>query len=134
MSNETEMASLDAALERDALAASAAAYRDNAANLNSAAAGGLVGGAIGFRDPRMSQDEFEQQWRALKEAEHAASGYLDKLVIYRSADKQWRWKRVAPNGEIVGASSEGYRGYSDCRKNMQRQHTPCEVADVVVED
>ncbi len=43
----------------------------------------------------------------------------DKIIIYRSG-KDWRWKRVAKNGRIVGASSEGYRSKSMCRKNAER--------------
>jgi uncharacterized protein YegP (UPF0339 family) len=27
----------------------------------------------------------------------------DKLQIYKDAAKEWRWRRIAPNGKIVGA-------------------------------
>jgi hypothetical protein len=33
-------------------------------------------------------------------------GADDKFKIYGSAKSGWRWRRVAPNGKIVGASTE----------------------------
>jgi len=44
----------------------------------------------------------------------------DKVIIVRGQDKQWRWRRVAANGEIVGASTEGYVNFNDCRNNYFR--------------
>lgn len=32
----------------------------------------------------------------------------------------WRWRRIAPNGRIVGASTEGYANISDCQDNARR--------------
>ncbi len=43
----------------------------------------------------------------------------DEIIIYRSG-KEWRWKRVAKNGRIVGASSEGYRSFARCLGNARR--------------
>lgn len=48
-------------------------------------------------------------------------GELDRFAIYRDAAGEWRWKRVAPNNKVVGASCEGYRKFSECRMNMFRQ-------------
>ena len=31
----------------------------------------------------------------------------DKWVIYQDNKSEWRWTRTAPNGRIVGASTEG---------------------------
>ncbi|WP_461054175.1 YegP family protein [Spirosoma arcticum] len=44
----------------------------------------------------------------------------DKFEFYKDAQGQWRWRRVAPNGRIVGASSQGYSNYSDCVDNARR--------------
>lgn len=44
----------------------------------------------------------------------------DKFDIYQDSNGYWRWRRVAPNGRIVGASSEGYRNRSDCVSNARR--------------
>jgi hypothetical protein len=41
--------------------------------------------------------------------------------------REWRWRRVAPNGEIVGASTEGYKRKVDCLANAKRAMTPCEI-------
>ena len=44
----------------------------------------------------------------------------DKWEFYRDKDGDWRWRRTAPNGEIVGASTEGYRNSWDCVMNTVR--------------
>ena len=41
---------------------------------------------------------------------------------------EWRWTRFAPNGEIVGASTEGYKRKRDCLANAKRAMTPCPIA------
>jgi len=43
----------------------------------------------------------------------------DTIVVYW-ASSEWRWRRLAPNGRIVGASSEGYRSSARCRANAER--------------
>ena len=40
----------------------------------------------------------------------------DTWEIYSGLDG-WRWRRTAPNGRIVGASSQGYSNRSDCVAN-----------------
>jgi outer membrane protein OmpA-like peptidoglycan-associated protein/uncharacterized protein YegP (UPF0339 family) len=44
----------------------------------------------------------------------------DKWEFYKDADTKWRWRRTAPNGNIVGASTEGYANKVDCEANAQR--------------
>lgn len=43
----------------------------------------------------------------------------DKILVYRSG-RDWRWKRVANNGRVIGASSEGYRSKRRCISNAMR--------------
>ena len=45
---------------------------------------------------------------------------MDKWRIYQDAKGEWRWERIAPNGRIVGASSEGYKNRADCVANAKR--------------
>lgn len=45
---------------------------------------------------------------------------MDKWEIYQDAKKEWRWKRTAPNGKIVAASTEGYKNRADCVANAKR--------------
>jgi len=47
-------------------------------------------------------------------------GSSDKWYFYTDKSNMYRWRRVATNGEIVGASSEGYITLEDCRSNAQR--------------
>lgn len=49
----------------------------------------------------------------------------DTWEIYRDKANEWRWRRTASNGEIVGASNEGYVNKSDCIANAQRHGMDC---------
>lgn len=47
-------------------------------------------------------------------------GKDDKWEIYKDVKKEWRWRRTASNGRIVGASTESYHNLSDCTDNAVR--------------
>lgn len=49
----------------------------------------------------------------------------DKWEIYKDAANGWRWRRTARNGNIVGASTEGYVNKSDCVSNARRNGMTC---------
>lgn len=41
------------------------------------------------------------------------------LTIYQTKFMaRWRWRLVAPNGEIIGASTEAYNDKRDCVNNI----------------
>ncbi len=44
----------------------------------------------------------------------------DKWEFYKDEQGLWRWRRIAPNGRIVGASSQGYNNRLDCVANAER--------------
>jgi outer membrane protein OmpA-like peptidoglycan-associated protein len=44
----------------------------------------------------------------------------DLWEFYNDAGTKWRWRRTAPNGNIVGAATEGYSNRSDCEANARR--------------
>lgn len=44
----------------------------------------------------------------------------DTWEFYQDAKDEWRWRRTAPNGNIVGASTEGYSKKTDCVGNAAR--------------
>lgn len=44
----------------------------------------------------------------------------DKWEIYKDKAGEWRWTRTAPNGQTVGASTEGYKNREDCVANARR--------------
>ncbi|CAN7275733.1 DUF1508 domain-containing protein [Neorhizobium sp. LjRoot104] len=48
----------------------------------------------------------------------------DTWEIYQSGT-QWRWKRTASNGKVVGASTESYVNKSDCIANAKRNGMTC---------
>lgn len=48
----------------------------------------------------------------------------DRWHIYEDHSGEWRWKRIAPNGEVVGASTESYVNKTDCISNAERNGMP----------
>lgn len=48
------------------------------------------------------------------------AGEDDKFEVYQDKRGEYRWRRMASNGKIVGASSEGYKKKADCEANMKR--------------
>jgi uncharacterized protein YegP (UPF0339 family) len=44
----------------------------------------------------------------------------DKWEFYQDNASEWRWRRTAPNGEIVGASTQGYASKQNCIENAKR--------------
>lgn len=48
----------------------------------------------------------------------------DRWEIYQSGS-EWRWRRTARNGQIVGASTEGYSNRAACISNAQRNGMTC---------
>jgi uncharacterized protein YegP (UPF0339 family) len=45
---------------------------------------------------------------------------MDRWETYQDAKSEWRWRRTAPNGNIVGASAEGYKNREYCVANARR--------------
>ena len=45
---------------------------------------------------------------------------MDKWEFYTDSIGDWRWRRVASNGRIVGASSEGFSSRAACVENARR--------------
>lgn len=46
--------------------------------------------------------------------------HTDTWEIYQDKKEEWRWRRTAANGRIVGKSSEGYKNRADVEKNAER--------------
>jgi outer membrane protein OmpA-like peptidoglycan-associated protein len=44
----------------------------------------------------------------------------DTWEFYKDHENKWRWRRTAPNGNIVGATTEGYVNKVDCEGNARR--------------
>jgi uncharacterized protein YegP (UPF0339 family) len=44
----------------------------------------------------------------------------DSWEFYKDNEDKWRWRRIAPNANIVGASSQGYENRLDCVGNARR--------------
>ncbi|WP_340107450.1 YegP family protein [Pikeienuella sp. HZG-20] len=52
------------------------------------------------------------------------AGESDKFEVYQDKRGEWRWRRKASNGQIVGAASEGYTSRADAEANMNRGPNP----------
>lgn len=53
-------------------------------------------------------------------SEKKISGATDKFEVYQDKRGEYRWRRKASNGQIVGASCEGYKAKADAQANMFR--------------
>ena len=47
-----------------------------------------------------------------------------KTEYYEDKKGEWRWRKTHKNGEIIGASSEGYVAKKDCQANANRGNKP----------
>lgn len=45
---------------------------------------------------------------------------LDRITVYRDRAGRWRWRRVAPNGEVVGAAHQSYATAALATENVER--------------
>jgi len=52
------------------------------------------------------------------------AGDKDTFEVYKDKRGEYRWRRKAPNGQIVGAASEGYSKKADAEANMNRGPNP----------
>ena len=57
------------------------------------------------------------------------SAKKDTIVICTDNAGEYRWTRTATNGNIVGASTEGYKNKSDCKNNANRQFIECSIEE-----
>lgn len=46
--------------------------------------------------------------------------YNEKWEFYKDSAGGWRWRRIASNGKIIGASSQGYKNHQDCVDNARK--------------
>lgn len=44
----------------------------------------------------------------------------DRWKFYIDMTNEWRWKRIAPNERVVGASPQGYVTKNSCIENARR--------------
>ena len=50
------------------------------------------------------------------------TGKDDTTQIYKDKAGEYRWRRKAVTGEIVGGSTEGYKNRGDCKNNLERMY------------
>lgn len=48
------------------------------------------------------------------------AGAKDSFEVYEDRRGHWRWRQRDADGNLVGASTEGYRSKADCEANMKR--------------
>lgn len=59
---------------------------------------------------------------------------MDKATLYVDDAGEYRWVRVSANGDIVGASTEGYAGEDHARENYARGNTGPDAPELVEEE
>ena len=57
----------------------------------------------------------------------------DRLEVFQDRRGHWRWRRLAPSGEVVGAAPEGYASRADCERNMNRGTCPTDRWDFYID-
>jgi uncharacterized protein YegP (UPF0339 family) len=79
--------------------------------------GNIVGASTEgyFAKPDCEANARRNGWNGCGQA-----GADDKWEFYQDNAGEWRWRRTASNGSIVGASSEGYSSKPDCEANARR--------------
>jgi hypothetical protein len=58
----------------------------------------------------------------------------DSARLYRDDDGEFRWVRTSSNGDVVGASTEGYSRKIDARENYERGNQGPDAPELVEED
>lgn len=44
----------------------------------------------------------------------------DRTEVYVDTAGEWRWRRIAPNGEVIADSGEGYTREADAHRAAER--------------
>lgn len=60
------------------------------------------------------------------------AGAESKFELYEDAKKEHRWRLKAGNGQIVAASSEGYKAKADAEKAIESIRAGAAAAEIVV--
>ena len=60
-------------------------------------------------------------------------GSEDKWTFYKDVKGRWRWRRKAPNGEVVAAAHQGYEGLRVCVENAARCGYPESIHRAITE-
>jgi uncharacterized protein YegP (UPF0339 family) len=65
-------------------------------------------------NPKVIRDTSNDRLR-----EKVAPIHKPDYEVYKDKKNQWRWRIVAKNGNIIGASCEGYKNKVDAEKNLR---------------
>lgn len=76
----------------------------------------------------MTEQDFANARRVSRSAAKTTQR-RDQVETYRDTNMKWRWRRVATNGQIVGASSQGYASKAACIENARRLTAPFEITE-----
>jgi uncharacterized protein len=62
-----------------------------------------------------------------------ASAAAPTFEIYQDAQKEFRWRLKAANGQVIATSGQGYKAKADCRHGVelvQKQASQAKVEDL----
>lgn len=63
-------------------------------------------------------------------AETTPVGPSYHAVLYQDEAKEWRWRLVAENGQVVGTSGEGYVERTHAKKMLRQLFSPGRITIV----
>jgi uncharacterized protein YegP (UPF0339 family) len=52
---------------------------------------------------------------------------MDKVYVYKDNAKEWRWRRVSVNGNIISGSGEGYKNHLHCQEMATKLNPDAEL-------
>lgn len=58
----------------------------------------------------------------------------DEAILYRDDEGEFRWVRKSANGDVVGASTEGYVRKIDAKDNYLRGNTGPDAPELMEEN
>lgn len=58
-------------------------------------------------------------FKKIRETIRAFFGTKYEIFLYKDVKGEWRWRFVAPNGEIVAISSEGYTRKANAKRAIE---------------
>ena len=56
---------------------------------------------------------------------------IGKVQVYRDAAGEWRWRKIASNGQVIATSGEGYVNWSHAEEMARRELEPGWVIEEV---
>ena len=55
---------------------------------------------------------------------------MSKFEVYQDAQKEWRWRLKAPNGQTIATGGEGYSSKANCLNGIESVKKNAPAAEI----